>query len=42
MKALNVGESNEFIRCMLERKIHEVPETIQEMGEGIYEFWISI
>ena len=42
MKAINVGESNEFIRCMLERKIHEVPETIQEMGEGIYEFWISI
>ncbi|KAG0663653.1 hypothetical protein C6P45_000753 [Maudiozyma exigua] len=41
MEAINAEESNEFIRYMLERKIHQVPETIQEMGEGIYEFWIS-
>lgn len=41
MEAINSEQRNEFTRYMLECKANHMPETIQDMPEGIHEFWIS-
>ena len=41
IQATNSEERNEFIRYMLECKVRDVPDSIEGMGKGIYEFWIS-